>query len=117
LCQALAAREEELRDLRLRNEDLEENTHHLHDQVETAFAHVETERNTLLAEKEDREADLEAANAEIGEQAKRVYELEEALEAAQAAEAEARQEREVEVQVVAALKEVSDLRFFIWAAY
>ncbi|KAF8595799.1 hypothetical protein BDV93DRAFT_480724 [Ceratobasidium sp. AG-I] len=102
---ALAAREEELRDLRLRNEDLEENTHVLHDQVENAFAHVEDERNALLAEKEDREVDLEAANAEIAAQGKRVFELEEALESAQAGEAEARQEREVEVQVVAALKE------------
>ncbi|KAG8767238.1 hypothetical protein FRC12_006379 [Ceratobasidium sp. 428] len=102
---ALAAREEEVRELRLRNQDLEENTTHLHDQVETAFAHVETERNALLAEKEDREADLEAANLEIAAQAKRVYELEEALEAAQAGESEARQEREVEVQVVAALKD------------
>ncbi|KAG9090077.1 hypothetical protein FRC06_001235 [Ceratobasidium sp. 370] len=102
---ALAAREEEIRELRLRNQDLEENTTHLHDQVETAFAHVESERNTLLAEKEDREADLEAANAEIAAQGKRVYELEEALEAAQAAEAEAKQEREVEVQVVAVLKD------------
>ncbi|QRW15481.1 microtubule organizer protein 1 [Ceratobasidium sp. AG-Ba] len=102
---ALAQREEEIRELRLRNQDLEDNTHHLHDQVETAFAHVETERNDLLAEKENLEADLEAANAEIAAQGKRVYELEEALEVAQAAEADARQEREVEVQVVAALKD------------
>ncbi|KAH7317493.1 hypothetical protein B0J17DRAFT_724337 [Rhizoctonia solani] len=102
---ALAAREEELREVRLRNEDLEENTTLLHDQVETAFAHVETERNTLITEKEDREADLDAANADIVAQGKRIYELEEALEAAQAAESEARQEREVEIQVVAALKE------------
>ncbi|KAF8676500.1 anucleate primary sterigmata protein b [Rhizoctonia solani] len=102
---ALAAREEELREVRLRNEDLEENTTILHDQVETAFAHVENERNALINEKEDREAELEAANADIAAQGKRIYELEEALEAAQAAEAEARQEREVEMQVVAALKE------------
>ncbi|KAB5588769.1 Microtubule organizer protein 1 [Ceratobasidium theobromae] len=102
---ALAAREEELRELRLRNEDLEDNTHHLHDQVETAFAHVETERNALISEKEEREAELEAANADIAAQAKRIYELEEALDATQSAETEARQEREVEMQVVAALKE------------
>ncbi|CAE6345699.1 unnamed protein product [Rhizoctonia solani] len=102
---ALAAREEELRELRLRNEDLEENTTLLHDQVETAFAHVENERNTLITEKEDREAELEAANGDIAAQGKRIYELEEALETAQAAESEARQEREVEMQVVAALKE------------
>ncbi|KAJ1309342.1 hypothetical protein OPQ81_006121 [Rhizoctonia solani] len=102
---ALAAREEEIRELRLRNEDLEENTTVLHDQVETAFAHVENERNALINEKEDREADLEAANADIASQGRRIFELEEALEAAQAAEAEARQEREVETQVVTALKE------------
>ncbi|ELU43016.1 microtubule associated domain-containing protein [Rhizoctonia solani AG-1 IA] len=96
---------EELREVRLRNEDLEENTTILHDQVETAFAHVENERNALINEKEDREAELEAANADIAAQGKRIYELEEALEAAQAAEAEARQEREVEMQVVVALKE------------
>lgn len=87
----------------------------MHDQVETAFAHVETERNALISEKEEREAELEAANADIAAQAKRIYELEEALDATQSAETEARQEREVEMQVVAALKEVLEfLNLLFW---